>query len=81
MNKPNYHPIHGLDHAGPDTPENIAARVEDRLNFVAECCGRSPVAIKAVDTRAWRQLLIYTPREVIEAHLQWLDQLDKNDGN
>lgn len=74
---PNYHPIHGLNHAGPDTSENIAERVEDRLNYVAECCGRSPKEIKAVDPRAWRQLLIYTPREVIEEHLKWLDQQEK----
>jgi hypothetical protein len=77
----NYHPFHGLDHAGPDTPENIAERVEDRLNYVSECCGHAPKEIKTIDPRAWRKLLIYTPREVIEEHLKWLDEQDKKNGN
>ena len=77
MSKPIYDPFHGLDHSGPDTSDNVANRIEDRINFVAECCGRNPVEAKTVDPRAWRQLLIYVPREVIEAHLKWKDELDK----
>jgi hypothetical protein len=82
MSKPNHDRFHKLagagpiDHSGPDTEKNIVERLEDRISYISDSCASSLAGAK-VDPRAWRTLLIYIPREVIEAHLKWRDEQDK----
>lgn len=75
-NRSKYHPFLGLDHSGPDTAHNVADRLEDRINTIADTCASFPQESKLVDPRAWRHLMIYIPRAQIEAHLKWKDDLE-----
>lgn len=70
---------HPTEHVGPTTVDNVVDRVEDKLNDIADTCAMFPTETKAADPRAWRQMLIYVPREHVEAHLKWLDELAARD--
>jgi hypothetical protein len=53
---------------------HIVKILDDKVMELVESFGNFPVETKAIDARAWQHMLIYVPKEALEARLAKINQ-------
>lgn len=61
-------------------PKCIREQLTDKVMDLSDLLGGFPAESKAIDSRAWQHLLVYVPKEELEARLKKLNER-KEDGN
>jgi hypothetical protein len=55
--------------------------ISDKVMELVDVLAAFPAETKSVDSRAWQHLLVYVPKEELEARLKKINERKKEDGN